>query len=470
MEQLGAISRVEFDSEVVATWLDQQALQVRRQIAIGSPSDIFEASQGNDGSALAGPALCICSVVRIRERNLLLLPTVRSMSTRGAFGRTTILLALLGLDVPYTRLVNATAYARFAPVRLHLRNSAMGHALIASDRAYLTVDAQGVAATPIRIEPIDFAWDTARHLFRSSRLDYFPGMHRDPRYRPQLMYLFSRLRLDKHVLDRYASDWKSSQRIHEIAILTLDEGCPTGVQRVELRERNWVSEALDGFRFTATHVSSFWKRRREATERFIREVAHIGHIGETRLFRLRIQHRLPVFSRELFRDVADTLTSGVERSTRSQYSSIVEALCGGKKVSLITIAGKEFLGDRDFWEALAMGTSEGAHASIFLPDPSVMEASLRPQVCEGIKLIIRMLESGRATHRNFALALFRCRARFELAFVEDECCLLLSDSGQLESRVVERNDSDYRVFRSYADHVIGSAQPVSAHRIHYRRK
>src|SRR3712207_3124499 len=100
-------SPLQFSDDAAVAWAKLQARDIQHALAIDRSMPVLEPCLDLGPHALAGPVLCICSLIRVRGRNLLLIPGMQSGSCRGAFGRTTVILSLLGLRVAYTALLSS---------------------------------------------------------------------------------------------------------------------------------------------------------------------------------------------------------------------------------------------------------------------------------------------------------------------------------------------------------------------------
>jgi hypothetical protein len=72
---------------------------------------------------------------------------------------------------------NVSTLTQPVPIRT-LRNNLQALLLVA-DRAYLGIHDDGLWVVPMENEKVDLVWDIARHLYRSTRIDYTKGLHRD---------------------------------------------------------------------------------------------------------------------------------------------------------------------------------------------------------------------------------------------------------------------------------------------------
>ncbi len=406
-----------FSQESALAWLDTQSDKVRSRIAIQPGEDIFSPACKTSGW-LAGPALFICTLVRIACKNVLLIPSSGLISRREGCGRSAILLSLLRMVPDYGHYLGFDLESLSEQLWLNARPTVKRHcSLIAADRAYLALGPRGLAAAPIHGEPVDFAWDIARNLFRSLRLDYFPGMHRDPAYRAQLFRLFFHLRLDESALDSYASDWRNAHKVDRIIVLELTESGRDAVDLIEIEPDRRSDEIKRGLKYTATHGSRFWLARREKSREFIGRLEGEASLAAVPLSKLVIEHQGLLLSRKMYTDAAGILSASPGHRPRDDgkvYCAVIRAMTESSNATVIATHRCEMLRDQDFWKAIRLANFARAATLILLPDPDTIGRASEHvvnEMRESIQLVLRM----RSLDYALRLGLYRHRPGFQLA-------------------------------------------------------
>ncbi len=212
----------------------------------------------------------------------MILPSADSKPNIEAVGRSALILNLLGVRPPYTRLLGRlhenTAFSELEPLNFVAPS---GWKLLAADMAYLCVDMDRLAVIPIKGERMNFLWDLSRHLFRSTDLTHTFGAHRtDAHKRQRLIDLFHSLR-SVGVEDLYTAA-RSTQPIDEIIVLRRQTGtaASVGLRTLDKAEvRGMIEEGM--LLSSDRHGSPFWKRPHKEMRAAVRHV--LGQIPTTRL-------------------------------------------------------------------------------------------------------------------------------------------------------------------------------------------
>jgi hypothetical protein len=143
-----------------------------------------------------------------------------------------------------------------------------GYRLVASDRAYVAATPYlgaksdcRLSIEPIPGEPIDFVWDIARHILRTTAIDYQTGSHRDNHLHRDLLFaIFQRISFD--TLSPVFAEGSGPRQTDQILILRQDffgqdyQGLPAplvgDVAKAELQA---------AFLLGASHNSPYWRAR-----------------------------------------------------------------------------------------------------------------------------------------------------------------------------------------------------------------
>jgi len=498
----------EFGAEIAFRWLNKQGADVRAKIDFPEKSEFFAPAvkRHGNGDIIAGPALFICTLVRIGHKHVLILPSNRSQAEREGVGRTTILVSLLGLRMPYQPLMSYGArdlpeWLKILVANEHGANSVVKGSkavrdprkpcqLIAADRAYLIINSEGnLEVIPMSGEQIDFIWDCTRHLYRSTQVNYLAGMQGALECREGLKELFLRLKPDPDVIGKYEPRWKQAHWVDEIVIVELKkEHHRTGARLIPCLPKDlpWKREIPTGLQFTIAHKAAFWsepERRRIANE-FIERVEAMDNVPQLPVKKLLIEHEYDLFSHELFFEAAQVLRSGREedkppthrddpypRGVSAHNNAVIEALQLGQDVSIIATSGAKLLGDRDFWTALELGSRDGARATINLLDPDFApgiqsrriayksDAFLEGEIRHSIALVMRMRQSLSLSNKQLALRLYRRVPEFKLALVNSERFIVASydpekrTSADTVFHVIESENSGVALFEGFRRHL-----------------
>jgi hypothetical protein len=418
-------------------WINERphASKLLRGVALNEHRDVFTSTQLLKYEAAA---LCLGTVVRLDGRTVLLLPSMHSISDTG---RTAVLLAMLHLMVPYERFIGVEAFALPAESALQTWGSATNN-LIASDKVYCAVQEEGLWAIPIRGEPADFMWDFARHLYRSTQMDYSPGMSEMPPHREYILDLFRRLPFGSGLFDCYSGNWSERHSVDEIVIVEL---------KLSERNRNEVyfedtqPNLISGFQPTATHTSPFWVTRREHVEVFIEKLRGIRLDPGIAIRKLVISHVHQRFSHEMFTAAAQLLMAGKSRfperikpepepmylrGVSGYNNAVIYALTQGLNVTILATSGAQLLGDRDFWTALQ---SPHASVEILLLDPDFAPGIdkrqsayadarrpndyLRDEINQVVQLVKRMCKELNLDGGKLTLGFYKRNPEFKLACI-----------------------------------------------------
>ena len=361
---------------------------------------------------------CIASVVVRDGRTLVLFPSADSTPDVEGVGRTAILLDLLGLAIPYGRLIGLDPEELAATGSIPIDDRfTSSYRLVASDIAYLGAPSKRLTAVPIHGEIASFAWDLARHLYRSTELRCTTGAHRSPDGREKLLTLFHRVRIDRELEKRWAR-LDAVYGVDEVIILKrridVDPRSPvrreiTGNDRLEALRRS-LSVSLE-------HGSNFWKRNRSAIEARIDSiVASLDDGGLPRISEIAYSHPSPSIPLTTFGSVADLITGKpppppasdvgwMQVGVGMQFHNDVLLRCINdvEKLRLLVTSGEKLIKDPAFWKSLFARRKEIAIEILMLdPDSAVVKSRalssyqdkpinfLETEIRENIETIRRM--------------------------------------------------------------------------------
>ncbi|MGB6268769.1 MAG: hypothetical protein WBF67_07125 [Olleya sp.] len=206
----------------------------------------------------------LCTTLLHNSKTYLLMPSGESKPDVEGVGRTAIVSRLLNIKPPYTKLIGLNKkHSKIQNLQLGFNKDSKWK-LITSDQSFLSIEKKKLFSTSIKGERIDFIWDLARHLVRTTDLSYNSGLHRqDPEKRTLLLNLFKSISSNK--IEQIYSSVNSSIEVNEIFILEKVVN-PDFEVRIELiKSQKEIRQALIKSILVGSnnHGSEFWNRSAE---------------------------------------------------------------------------------------------------------------------------------------------------------------------------------------------------------------
>lgn len=307
---------------------------------------------------------CMCTALSRAGVIYLILPSAGSEPDNEGVGRTAITARLLGLRPPYTELMGIDRIPLKKIKRPALKFSkSKPWRLIASDMAYLRVSEGQLSVIPVKAEKVNFLWDLARHLFRTTDLTYSTGAHRDdPKKRKRLEALFRQLPCEG--LSNIYADLERSYRVDEILILRrkrVDEPGPSSLSTLsDQKKRDQLKKSI--LLSSNEHGSDFWNRPRKelvpVVEGLINQVDQLPPVKEL------VIHfpgsNVPSF---LYHEAAEVVNTEKQSSPLPKLGSVLlgvdryrgqlfNALYTASKIRMLVTTGEKVFQDGAFWRQI----------------------------------------------------------------------------------------------------------------------
>jgi hypothetical protein len=328
---------------------------------------------------------CICSAVTRADRTILMLPSGDSAHDVEGVGRTSVLLRLLGVRIPYGRLLGLLDGPSVElPDKIEIFGSDSRNPewckIVAADMAYIGAAGHRLCVIPTRGEPLSFIWDLARHIFRSARLTYRSGDHRAPAERSTLAEIFHRIQLAP-LLPLFAN-LEATPFVDEIFILRREAPSPNPPTRREIGAEEKPKLLRSAFLVSAKHQSSFWRRDRHALERAIDFM--VAHVDWQRVpvREIVISHANEVIPKYVFDEAATLIRTGVLDEgdplpaemkagvgVRYHNQELFKSLGAVNELRILATSGEHLFRDVAFWKELA-ALNASFQLKVLLLDPA----------------------------------------------------------------------------------------------------
>jgi len=339
----------------------------------------------------------ICSLFTLGEKNILLLPSFDSVGEDAkdveGIGRTEILLELLGVHLPYARIMgleDTEVIQTVGEVIRYFEQRSFQCKMIVSDMGILTVKNYHLRLVPFRGEKIIFAWDIARHLFRLSHLEYQKGMHRRGEYRDLLCKIFANIPISS--ISPVYAELTQMGGYHPIDRVVVIKRVIDRYQRPTVRILN-EDEKLDLFKrslcVARKHGSDFWQKLN--FELFEKNVNAICSYTKKTILALPIYEityywpslTIPLF---IYQNIA-SLINNPQRTEiehlRKEYilngisehnAVVLNHLCNASEVIFVARSHEKLLRDPAFWKNLMVTSKDKkVRVTFILLDPEVAE-------------------------------------------------------------------------------------------------
>jgi hypothetical protein len=343
----------------------------------------------------------LCSLIRIGEENILILPsfdsTGESPEDIEGIGRTGIMLELIGIHLPYARIMGlepAEVIDAVPELLKYFKYHTSQYKLLVSDMAFLTLDKDGLRIVPLRGEKVAFAWDLARHIFRLSQLEYKRGLHRCPgEPRDLLCNIFKTIRISD-LSPIYGDIFRTAgyhtiDRVFVIKRLVDDYQEPI-IRLIDKSEKLLLFKK--SLRVPLKHGSEFW--RTIDFKSFEKNIDIICFYAKKSILSLpiyEITYRWPTLTVPLFvyQNIASLIKNPKTIATESkrdihilkgisQHNALVlDRISTASNIAFVARSHEKLLRDPAFWKALMVATKNRKVQALFvLLDPD--EADKNP--------------------------------------------------------------------------------------------
>jgi len=359
---------------------------------------------------------CICASVTRGGRTTILLPSGESEPNIEGVGRTAVLLNLLGLKFPYGRLIGLGLddIRSLTAIPLDIRSVPWCY-LLTSDMAWLGFSGNRLGMIPTNGEPMSSLWDLARHLYRTTELEYKTGDHRSEPGRLKLIEIFDRIPVES-LFSRFGRI-DQLYPVDEVIIIRRNYGAPSMPVRRELTGQERLEQLRKSLRTPQRHGSPFWHRSQQKVDEYVDYITSsldldkISSISE-------ISYSYPelVIPNYIFDGIAELIKNGKQRIQPEipEKKNIVvgigyhnyhvtRGLQDADEVRLLVTSGEKIFEDTSFWKALSQVRREIILKILMLnPDSPLVEKRekeaypdkplgfLKEEIHENVETIKRM--------------------------------------------------------------------------------
>lgn len=311
---------------------------------------------------------CICSVISKDGRRVVLIPSAESSPDIEGIGRTSVLLNLLGLTIPYARLIGLEMKDLKAndKIPIYFNSSNLWCNLIAADYACLTVSGGVLSVIPTIGEVISFVWDLARHVFRSTTIQYKKGDHRSKYGRQKLLKLFYKIPILENVTEIYGEmEPDAPYPVDEIIILKRAiqvRPSPPKLQMISDKEK--ICKLRQSLLVSHLHGSAFWQRDEKALKKCVDSIIEsldeqtLPKISE--IFYAQPTSNIPQY---VFSEIANLIggkapltkpNESINPGTGIRFHNDILRQCldNISEIRLLVTSGEKFFKDVVFWRSL----------------------------------------------------------------------------------------------------------------------
>lgn len=311
---------------------------------------------------------CICGVVTREGKAIAILPSGYSTPDIEGIGRTSLLLRLLGITIPYGRLLgldNAAIKSLPGNITIFLSKDPWCR-LLATDVAYIGSSGGRLSIVPTKGEFISFVWDMARHIFRSTELDYRTGDHRKMPGREKLHEIFYHIPLSefKDLFGKLDAIYS----LDEIIILCRRiEARPLPTSRRVLTGDERVRQLREAMLVSLRHGSTFWRRDPQALAHRVDIILNkLDWSKMCTIVELTISHPSPIIPNYVFDEVAELIRRGklpgrengsasinVGSGIRYHNDALIRSLHDVEEIQMLATSGEHLVKDASFWKLLS---------------------------------------------------------------------------------------------------------------------
>jgi hypothetical protein len=311
----------------------------------------------------------ICTAVCRAGRTILILPSGDSTQDVEGVGRTSILLRLLGVRVPYGRLLGRIDTS---PGELPKTIEVFGPddknqlwcSVVATDMAYLGAAGNQLCVIPTRGEPLNFVWDLARHIFRSTSLVYYSGDHRESERRHLLLEMFNRIPLG--AFQPLFAELEARYLVDEVFILRRDVPNSGRPKRRDIAVRDKLELLRKGLLVSARHQSRFWSRDQQMLSKIIDFCLAQIDCQTLPVTEVAISHTDERIPKYVFDEAADlirmrTISDSQRRpietkagvGVRYHNQEVLKDVRNVNELRILATSGEHLFKDVAFWKVLA---------------------------------------------------------------------------------------------------------------------
>lgn len=330
---------------------------------------------------------CICSAFAINGERVLLLPSRDSSPNIEGVGRTSILLRLLGLTIPYGRVIGLGIDEPESPERIPMHFSSTPWCrLLATDMAYIGTTRDELTIVPTRGEMASFVWDLARHIYRSTDPKYKSGDHR--KNRKKLLKIFHNIPMTSAIVKLFG-ELNALHSVDKVIILKrrIQAKPSPPVPRLVTGQKR-LNQLRHSMTINTEHGSRFWHREDSLLVKRVDQI--LNALNEDSLppfLEITYSHPSPVIPQNTFSEIRDILTEEppaplrkaketLKSGTGIRFHNDILMRCIGDidQIRFLVTTGEKFFKDVAFWNSLVKRTSEIKIEVLMLnPDSPVVE-------------------------------------------------------------------------------------------------
>ena len=325
---------------------------------------------------------CICSAVTREGRTTILLPSGESTPDVEGVGRTAVLLRLLRLAIPYGRLfgLNLDEIRSLSRIPIYVQSNPWCR-LLAADIVYLGASGGRLSIVPTKGEAVSFAWDLARHIYRTTELEYKTGDHRKEPGRQKLLEIFHRIPFSP--LKNTFGKLEALYLVDEIIILRRKiEAWPSPPVRRELVGQERFKLLRESLLVPLRHGAVFWRRDpRNFTNCVDAIMQALDKSKICPISEITLSYRDTVIPNHVFDTVAELIRRGEQLKAPKIWGGVnvgigigfhndilIRSLYDVDEIRLLVTSGEKLFKDACFWKALSQVSGE-MRLKILMLDP-----------------------------------------------------------------------------------------------------
>lgn len=439
----------------------------------------------------------LCSVMTKEGKAFAMLPSQESVVDIEGVGRTSIILQLLGINIPLGRmhLLDKSAIESLTNGIPIYRKFDTGYRVLTSDMAYIGNSRGRLSIIPTIGEMCSFVWDIARHIFRLIEINYKTGDHRKSPGREKLFEIFKKISLSdiKNVFGQI----NKTYCIDEVIILNRQLEGPLEPRFRELEGDELEHKLHGAFLASLLHGSDFWRQDQKNKESKVDTI--MKNLDKNKLptvYELTISHPEPVIPNYVFEEVTEIVKNKKEigqpdlspniskgSGIRFHNDKLFRCLREVNQIDLLVTSGEKLFSDIAFWKSL-MELKNKFTLNILMLDPDshaaeerektsyngLTKVNLRQEINENIETMKRWAGHFKKIRNqvNISCKLFSEMPSFRMSFFGDDTLLVTSyikgkrtglDTGFYEISKI-REEGLYKGFKKEYERIAQSAKLI----------
>ena len=442
----------------------------------------------------------IISLITKEGERIAILPSGSSLPDIEGIGRTSLLIRLLGIFIPYGRLLGLSSEEiQKTPesVKLHHSRDHQWCKLIVSDTAFVGCTNGRICVVPMKGEKISFIWDVARHIFRNTEIAYVSGCHRDAGNQQKLETIFSNVALESIIKDIYVEPGAVFPVDKVIILRRSIEPNPEPPVLVKLGQDDAKRKLREALLATDLHGSNYWRRNKPLLEiRTDRILKDLDLNKMDNVYELVVAHPNAIIPYNVYDEIAELLRTGraIRKDERVQKirtgsgirfhnHELISSLTDVDQIRLLATSGETLFKDASFWKELGqLQTSIGVNILLLNPASDAARKRqteayeplgsdfLHEEIDQNIDTIRRMARYFAAASKKVSLecSMYQEMPPFRMTFIGKDRALVApyiptSRTGEGTVFYDIRHESDGALiegFKAEYDRIHGSSTPV----------